>query len=284
MITPLHILIGLHYHTKPGRYAEDDPAHARSAAVREYRSEMVAAQLLAPTADDYIAGPALAAWIDALISTPWPTASGIMTHHTAPETDDTHQPATDAAREDAVIERATQIIADGCGCDGNCTETLDMFCGCKRDAKAFLALASGPSSGVTVTACSHDWQTWPETNGQEQRCMLCGMHRESPSMQAATPPTAPEASGGSDAALISAVHNRIAAAGSGSAEITIAQIRRLLELARRPSTSVEATKALEDTQSLLASMLHEERPRDEIEEQMVANRRALRAALSPEVK
>lgn len=26
----------------------------------------------------------------------------------------------------------------------------------------------------------HDWQIWPETDGQEQRCMKCGQYRKTP--------------------------------------------------------------------------------------------------------
>jgi hypothetical protein len=44
-----------------------------------------------------------------------------------------------------------------------------------------------------------------------------------------------------------------------------------------------ATKALDNSNSLFAAMLHEERPHDEIEEQIVENRDAIRA-LSPESK
>ena len=33
----------------------------------------------------------------------------------------------------------------------------------------------GPKEG-----CEHDWQIWPETDGQEQRCMKCGSYRRTP--------------------------------------------------------------------------------------------------------
>lgn len=28
--------------------------------------------------------------------------------------------------------------------------------------------------------CKHNWQIWPETDGQEQRCMKCGEYRKTP--------------------------------------------------------------------------------------------------------
>jgi len=30
-------------------------------------------------------------------------------------------------------------------------------------------------------SCPHDWKIWPETDGQNQRCMMCGIYRETPS-------------------------------------------------------------------------------------------------------
>lgn len=28
--------------------------------------------------------------------------------------------------------------------------------------------------------CEHDWRIWPETDGQEQKCMRCGAYRKTP--------------------------------------------------------------------------------------------------------
>jgi hypothetical protein len=35
----------------------------------------------------------------------------------------------------------------------------------------------------TSTNCQHDWKIWPETDGQEQRCMKCGEYRRTPTTE-----------------------------------------------------------------------------------------------------
>ncbi len=52
-------------------------------------------------------------------------------------------------REAADVANFALMIADVCGCLGE-------------------------------TACSHDWKVWPETDGQEQKCMKCGAYRRTP--------------------------------------------------------------------------------------------------------
>lgn len=43
-------------------------------------------------------------------------------------------------------------------------------------------LPRGPNGElpVVVPGCDHDWQIWPETDGQEQKCMKCGAYRRTP--------------------------------------------------------------------------------------------------------
>lgn len=33
---------------------------------------------------------------------------------------------------------------------------------------------------VPPIPCDHDWKVWPETDGQEQRCMVCNAYRKTP--------------------------------------------------------------------------------------------------------
>ena len=51
-MTPLHILIGIHYLCRPCPYAEHEPEHANSPAVRDYTQDLVRAGLLVPREPD----------------------------------------------------------------------------------------------------------------------------------------------------------------------------------------------------------------------------------------
>lgn len=45
-MTPLHIKIMLHYYTSDTPYAEHDPAHKYSPAVKEYTAQLIMADML----------------------------------------------------------------------------------------------------------------------------------------------------------------------------------------------------------------------------------------------
>ena len=51
-MTPLHILIAIHYHCHPYPYAEDEPEHRYSEMTRRYTEQLVAAGLLVPREPD----------------------------------------------------------------------------------------------------------------------------------------------------------------------------------------------------------------------------------------
>lgn len=78
MATPLHIQIAIHYLTSCARYAEHDPEHRRSAAVRRYRDELLGAGMLevvpvsAEHEDGYAATDGLRAYMGMLKSVPFP--------------------------------------------------------------------------------------------------------------------------------------------------------------------------------------------------------------------
>jgi hypothetical protein len=42
------------------------------------------------------------------------------------------------------------------------------------EGKGTISLTSAQRS------CEHDWKIWPETDGQDQRCMKCGEYRRTP--------------------------------------------------------------------------------------------------------
>jgi hypothetical protein len=80
-MTPLHILIAIHYYTSPGNYAEGTP-HCRSSATREYTQHLIDAGLLRPTPGnergDYEATDACKVWIDALCAVPFPVRQWVV--------------------------------------------------------------------------------------------------------------------------------------------------------------------------------------------------------------
>ena len=51
-MTPLHIQIAIHYHCRPCPYAENEPEHRYSRAVRMYTQDFVDAGLLIPRTPD----------------------------------------------------------------------------------------------------------------------------------------------------------------------------------------------------------------------------------------
>jgi hypothetical protein len=87
MASPLMISIGLHYWTSPGDYAENDPEHANSPAVRDCIDFMLDAGMLRPNDDTdkgrrpakYRATDALKAWVlDGLCEVPFPERTWII--------------------------------------------------------------------------------------------------------------------------------------------------------------------------------------------------------------
>lgn len=92
-MTPLHILIGIHYHSRPVPYAWDRPEERFSKAVRAYTEDLVRAGLLTPREPDgddvpehirntaaYAATDGLRMWVDALTDVPLPKLREAWTH------------------------------------------------------------------------------------------------------------------------------------------------------------------------------------------------------------
>jgi hypothetical protein len=84
-MTPLHILIGIHYATRLEPYGEREPEHRYSKAVRAYTEDLVRAGLLIPREPDtddvsehirntsaYAPTEGLRMWVDALTDVPPP--------------------------------------------------------------------------------------------------------------------------------------------------------------------------------------------------------------------
>jgi hypothetical protein len=84
-MAPLHILIGIHYASRLCPYAEDEPEHRYSKAVRAYTEDLVCAGMLTPREPDgddvpehirntaaYTATDGLRMWVDALTDVPLP--------------------------------------------------------------------------------------------------------------------------------------------------------------------------------------------------------------------
>jgi hypothetical protein len=84
-MTPLHILIGIHYAARVCPYGESEPEHRYSQAVRAYTEDLVRAGLLTPRAPDgpnipehirntaaYAPTEGLRMWVDALTDMPIP--------------------------------------------------------------------------------------------------------------------------------------------------------------------------------------------------------------------
>lgn len=96
-MTPLHILIGIHYASRPAPYAESEPEHRYSKAVRAYTEDLVRAGLLTPREPDtddvpehvrntaaYAATDGLRMWVDALTDVPLPKLREAWTHPALP--------------------------------------------------------------------------------------------------------------------------------------------------------------------------------------------------------
>jgi hypothetical protein len=94
-MTPLHILIGIHYASRPCPYSESEPEHRYSQAVRSYTEELVRAGLLTkrePDGDDvpeharntaeFAATDGLRMWVDALTDVPLPKLREAWVHPT----------------------------------------------------------------------------------------------------------------------------------------------------------------------------------------------------------
>ena len=92
-MTPLHILIGIHYAARPAPYGESEPEHRYSRAVRAYTADLVRAGLLTPREPDgdgvpehirntaeYAATDGLRMWVDALMDVPLPKLRAAWTH------------------------------------------------------------------------------------------------------------------------------------------------------------------------------------------------------------
>lgn len=78
MASPLKIMIGLHYWTTPTPYAEHDPGHANSPAVRDAVQDFINAGMLVERetpgeyGSKYEATDAMRVWVEALCSVRWP--------------------------------------------------------------------------------------------------------------------------------------------------------------------------------------------------------------------
>lgn len=92
-MTPLHILIGIHYASRVCPYGESEPEHRYSKAVRAYTEDLVRAGLLTPREPDgddvpehvrntaaYAATDGLRMWVDALTDVPLPKLRTAWTH------------------------------------------------------------------------------------------------------------------------------------------------------------------------------------------------------------
>lgn len=53
--------------------------------------------------------------------------------------------------------------------------------GLEQDLTDFAGGWACPIKPEPASDCDHDWQIWPETDGQEQRCMKCGKYRKTQS-------------------------------------------------------------------------------------------------------
>ena len=92
-MTPLHILIGIHYATRLCPYGESEPEHRYSKAVRRYTEDLVRAGMLTPREPDtgdmlecvrntasYAPTDGLRMWVDALTDVPVPKLREAWTH------------------------------------------------------------------------------------------------------------------------------------------------------------------------------------------------------------
>lgn len=63
---------------------------------------------------------------------------------------------------DSILERAKEVIANGCGCDRGCTELVgpDFYCGCLNDARTILDMAMDATESVVTPdniCLGHTW-------------------------------------------------------------------------------------------------------------------------------
>lgn len=83
MASPLEIQIAIHFWTRPTKYAEHEPDHRNSGAVKAILSWYVRDGLLEPTAPNehgeiYKATEALGVWVDALCTVPFPVQKWVI--------------------------------------------------------------------------------------------------------------------------------------------------------------------------------------------------------------
>jgi hypothetical protein len=94
-MTPLHILIGIHYATRLCPYGESEPEHRYSNAVRAYTEGLVKADMLTPREPDgpnipehirntaaYAPTDGLRMWVEALTDVSLPKLREAWTHPT----------------------------------------------------------------------------------------------------------------------------------------------------------------------------------------------------------
>jgi hypothetical protein len=74
-MSPLHIQLAIHYLTLNTPYAEHEPEHANSPAVREFTQQLIDAGLLT---ENYKATKGLSVYVDALCKVPLPIQRWIM--------------------------------------------------------------------------------------------------------------------------------------------------------------------------------------------------------------
>jgi hypothetical protein len=81
MMTPLHIKMLFHYHAVAEPYAMRHPEHANSAAVEEYRNDLLSANLIEPSDNSgsgFTTTERGRVYVDAICSVPWPVQKWVM--------------------------------------------------------------------------------------------------------------------------------------------------------------------------------------------------------------
>lgn len=83
MASPLEIQMALHFWTSPTKYAEHEPDHRTSGAVKAILAWYVRDGLLEPTAPNdygeiYKATEALGVWVEALCAVPFPVQKWVI--------------------------------------------------------------------------------------------------------------------------------------------------------------------------------------------------------------
>lgn len=80
-MTPLQLMMMLHYHAISAPYAEHDPCHAKSSAVKSQRDELVASGLLEHTDagfSGFLVTARGAAYVKALQDMPLPVCTWVI--------------------------------------------------------------------------------------------------------------------------------------------------------------------------------------------------------------